>query len=1247
MRIVIDMQGAQTESRFRGIGRHTLSFARAVARNRGEHEVLLALNGLFPDTVEPIRAAFADLLPQDNIRVWYSPGPVRECEQGNESRRAVAELLREAFLTSLDADVVHIVSMFEGFIDDAVSSIGMFDRSTPVSVTIHDLIPLLNPDHYLTPNPAYGSFYRRKIAHLQHAELFLAISSSARNEGMENLQNPEDRFVNVSSAIDPEFQELEFDSVTESNVLGKFRIMQPFVLYTGGADERKNLPRLIKAFALLPEHLRTEHQLVFAGKISEGHLAELHRCAKASGLQPDSLRFTGYVSDDDLIVLYNLCRLYVFPSWHEGFGLPALEAMACGAPVIGANASSLPEVIALDAAMFDPFDTEGIAQKIAQVLMDKSFRDELRAHGLRQAGRFSWDITAQRAISAWESLLESRAIRQEVRPPAQKPRLAFVSPMPPERTGIADYSAQLLPALAEYYRIELVVTQRTVDPFEGNDGFPVRDVGWLRANAGQIDRVVYQMGNSPFHQHMLPLLEEVPGTVVMHDFYLSGLMSWLEMQGGQKHVWTRALYSAHGYPAVRERFRDAEVAKLRYPANFQALQQAQGVIVHSEHSRGLVERWYGKELLGSVDVIPLVRQPSSETNKQQARAKLGLAEADFIVCAFGFLDATKLNHRLLESWLESAVSKSPTSRLIFVGQCPEDDYGKGLRETIESSGCGNRVRITGFASSEQYRNYLLAADVAVQLRAHSRGETSAAILDCMGHGLPVIVNANGSMAELSREAAYMLDDEFNQDDLQTALESLWSQPEKREKLGRCARQIIRNVHAPDRCAFQYAEALEKSHRRAATGSGSLIQAVASNMTEAPESAIVSVSECVAASLPLPRPAKRLFLDITATCRKDLKTGIERVARSILLALFESGLKDYRVEPVYLSNATGRWHYCLASRYVLSLLGCPSEALDDEIVEPEPGDILLGLDLSGDVLVEAAQAGLFQDYRNRGVTVCFTVFDLLPVQMPEVFPQGAQAGHSDWLRAVSQFDGAVCISRTVAKSFAEWQRNTEIVREERRPFNISWFHLGADLESSAPSRGFLPGAERILSHLGARPTFLMVGTIEPRKGHLCVLEAFEKLWRQGIDINLAIVGQEGWRDLPESDRSEIRRVVERLRGHPEEEKRLFWLQAISDEYLGQVYSVSTCLVAASYGEGFGLPLIEAAQNRLPIIARDIPVFREVAGEAAWFYNSDRDLPQAIEAWLQLYKESKHPRSEDMTWLTWKESASQLVQMLIRS
>ena len=143
MRIVLDLQGAQTESRFRGIGRYTMSLAKAIVRNRGEHEIILALSGLFPDTIEPIRAEFDGLLPQENIRVWHAPGPVKECQPGNEWRREVAERIREAFLASLRPDIIHVFSLFEGYVDDAVTSIGVFDQATPVSITLYDLIPLI------------------------------------------------------------------------------------------------------------------------------------------------------------------------------------------------------------------------------------------------------------------------------------------------------------------------------------------------------------------------------------------------------------------------------------------------------------------------------------------------------------------------------------------------------------------------------------------------------------------------------------------------------------------------------------------------------------------------------------------------------------------------------------------------------------------------------------------------------------------------------------------------------------------------------------------------------------------------------------------------------------------------------------------------------------------------------------------------------------------------------------------------
>lgn len=1249
MRIVIDMQGAQTESRFRGIGRYTMAFAKAVVRNRGEHEIVLALSGLFPDTIEPIRAAFDGLLPQENIRLWEAPGPVREQDPGNDSRREVAELLREAFLASLQPDVIHVCSLFEGFIDDAVTSIGRFDHATPVSAILYDLIPLLNHDDYLKPNPSYERYYLRKVEHLRRASLYLAISEFSRGEGVEALGLEDSSAVNIYTAIDAHFRTEAIDNVTASQLRQRLGISRPFVLYTGGSDERKNLPRLIDAYARLPARLRAEHQLVLAGKTPDGDTARFRELSRSLGLAADELLLTGYVTDEELVQLYNLCTLYVFPSWHEGFGLPALEAMACGAPVIGSNTTSLPEVVGLEEALFDPFDVASIAAKLTEALQDDGFRNWLREHGLEQVKKFSWDETARRAITAWEALTIEKMQPNAVNVVGnRKPRLAFVSPLPPERTGIADYSAELLPTLAEHYKVDLVVAQERVDEPWINRHGKVHDVAWLRAHVGEIDRVLYQMGNSPFHGHMLPLLEEIPGTVVLHDFYTSGLIAWLELHGSEEGAWTGALYDSHGYDAVRCRYRDAEEAKRLYPVNWRILQHAQGVIVHSDYSRGLARQWYGGEAGADWGVIPLVRSPAVEIDKQAARKQLGIETADIVVCSFGYLDGTKLNHRLLQAWLESALANDKRCRLIFVGENHGGDYGADLLKAMRESGLGDRIRITGFASPGMFRQYLAAADLAVQLRTHSRGETSAAVLDCMNHALPLIVNANGAMAELDHEAVWMLPDEFSDAALIVALEALWRDPKRRQNLGARARAIILERHSPAECARLYTAAIERFHERAATAVPALIEAMAGQESFAPDdTTLVHFSQAIATSLPLPRPARRLFLDVTATCRHDLKTGIERVARALVMALLESPPAGYRIEPVYLSNAGGAWHHRYARSYTLGLLGCPADVLKDEPIDPANGDVLLGLDISGDSLVQAAHGGLFERYRHLGVSVFAIVYDLLPIRMPQVFPPGADEAHAKWLRSISTFDGALGISRAVADDLAAWQLEAAIEWEGRRAYEIGWWQLGADIDSSIPSVGLPDNAESVLAELRSRPSFLMVGTVEPRKGYLQTIEAFTTLWNEGLDINLVIVGKEGWKGLPDSMRRDIPQTVERLRSHPELDKRLFWLEGVSDEYLDKVYAASTCLIAASYGEGFGLPLIEAARHKLPIIARDIPVFKEVAGEHAYYFVANRpeELAQAITEWVALYKNDHYPASKGLHWLTWKQSAGCLVNVVI--
>jgi glycosyltransferase involved in cell wall biosynthesis len=1250
MRIVIDMQGAQTESRFRGIGRYTMAFAQAVVRNRGEHQIFLALSGLFPDTIEPIRATFNDLLPQENIRVWHAPGPVKECEAGNDTRRQVAEIMREAFLTSLQPDVIHVTSLFEGFVDDAVTSIGRFDQDTAVSVSLYDLIPLINPAQYLTLNPTYAAYYQRKIGSLNKAKCCLAISEFSRLEGIYHLSQDDDQIINISASVDEHFKSLIVDPDETAEFLIHLNIKRPFVLYTGGEDERKNLTRLIQAYALLPVNLRKDHHLVFAGKIPPTYINQFKQTASNEGLAEDELIFTGYLLEEDLVKMYNLCKLFVCPSWHEGFGLTALEAMACGAAVIGANTTSLPEVIGLGNALFDPFDVNAISVKLLQALQDQAFRRQLQEHAKRQSTKFSWDLTAIRAISAWKSRSVKQFGRETLLPSGYKPRLAFVSPMPPERTGIADYSAELLPALSKYYDIDLVVHQDHVDANQVSGYATVRDVAWLRAHASEVDRVIYQMGNSPFHQHMLALIKDIPGTVVLHDFFLSGLMSWLEVQGVEERVWSKALYETHGYSSVQLRYQNIEAAKQQFPVNGHVLRYALGVIVHSTFSKQLARQWHGEQYAEDWRVIPLLRATHIVGDRQAARHQLGFSPQDILVCSFGFLDPTKLNHRLLEAWFGSSLSNDTNCHLVFVGQNHDGDYGDELMETINRSECGCRIKITGFASPDLFNQYLAAADIAVQLRAQTRGETSAAVLDCMNHGISVVVNAHGTMAELVPSAVWVLQDEFDDNALMEALEELWRSPERRRSLGEQARKLILDLHAPDACAKQYAEAIEAFHLRKAHMLQALIPSIAGVMNNnSSDNDLLALASALSRNHPQSGWSKRLYLDISATSRNDLKSGIERVARALTLALLEAPPEGFRIEPVYLSEENGRFVYRHARRYTLGLMGSPTDSFVDDIVVPNAGDVLLGLDLSGDTMIRAGQSGLYKDLRRQGVFVYATVFDLLPVRMPEVFPPEADQTHIRWLETISEFDGAVCISKSVADDLKAWQELQGLKFENRRKFSIDWFHMGADVTNSAPSRGMPSDADKTLKKINSRPSFLMVGTIEPRKGYLQTLQAFDYLWKQGLNINLVIVGREGWKGLPDSKRRDIPQTLEQLRSSPELDQHLFWLEGISDEYLEKVYAASAALIAASYGEGFGLPLIEAAQHKLPIICRDIPVFKEVAGAHAFYFEAGDaiELSASITKWLVLHEKTTHPTSECMHWMTWNESAEKLQHLLISS
>ena len=1232
MRIVVDLQGAQTASRFRGIGRYSLALAQALARNAGSHEIWLVMNGAFAD-LEQLQQAFAGLVPRSRMRVFDPPLPLAEMVSDNGPRARSAEMLREFFIQQLAPDAVLVTSLFEGFIDDAVVSIGSFIDGARTAVVLYDLIPYLNPAAYLATQEQQD-YYARKIDSLRRAGLLLAISDHAAREAVDTLGLDAGKVVPVSTAVDARFQPGEPADAAQLRQLG---IERQFVMYApGGVDARKNLEGLIVAFALLPPSLQQSHQLLIASKIEPQRRAELLQCAARHGLASDALVLSGYIDDALLIGLYRAARLFVFPSLHEGFGLPALEAMACGAPVIGADNSSIPEVIGLSEALFDGADPAAIAAAMARALSDPAFLQHLRTHGAIQARAFSWDRTALRCLHALEHELPAATPGHGAT--ARRPRLAFVSPLPPERSGIADYAAQLLPALLPYFDVELVLRQRDVALPPALADLPRRSAAWFMEHARQFDQILYQFGNSPFHGHMFALLAAHPGVVVLHDFYLSRVLGYEQLSGAMPGAWTDALYHSHGYPGLLAAGAgaDPDAVYEAWPCNLAVLQDATAVIVHSMHSKQLGEQWYGADATGDWHVVPLPRTAPAATGRADARRLLGIDEQVFMVCSFGFIAPTKLTDLLIAAWRSSAAGADAQCLLVLVGANDGGAYGEQIAAAAKAAGAG--VRIAGWTDDARYHQYLCAADGAVQLRCASRGETSAAVLDCLNYGLPTIVNANGSMAELPPDAVCMLDEEVSVEALRGALDRLRGDPAWRRQLGANAGALLAQRHRPAECAAQYVRVLAAAAAAAATQRPALETAL-TGLTGLGAADLQQVAASMAQA-PAPLMVRQLLVDVTTIADGDLRTGIERVVRAQVLSLLRQGSRHLRIEPVRLVEHHGNWQYRYAHAWTQALLGIDADGAPDHLVDIRPGDILFGADYAPKAVAAAAAAGLYANWRARGVAVHFQVFDLLPVLTPQFFPEGADQIHAAWLAAIgAAADQLICISHAVAQELVAWLRARAVQAPAQQ--RIAALHLGADFDGDADGGAVAPRSKRAA---GATPTFLMVATIEPRKGHLQTLAAFALLWQRGVDVALTIVGREGWATLAAPERRTIPRIMTELRRLLKQQgARLTWVQGIDDQRLEQLYRESDCLLVPSEGEGFGLPLIEAARHGLPILARELPVFREVAGERISYFKGDdaAALADAIAAWLAA---DGRASAVALPWLTWRQHTAMLLRML---
>ena len=725
MTVAFDLQPVQSRWHGeRGIARYTIDLATALERHHPDAASHLLLN---PDLPTSERVS---QLPREKL-AWNDARP-----------RGV--------------DVYHVTSPFElGLPLDQIWP-AWARAGCRLVVTLYDVIPLLFPEHY-TQAPNERSHYQSRLELVRRADKVLTISDTSASDATRLLGLRPRQVEVVGAAPAPAFSPSESVASARRHLAESHpAIRDGYVLYTGGVDWRKNIHGLIVAYAQLPERLRRAHQLVIVCSVGDQHLIRFQENIGALGIA-DQVVFAGRVSDDDLVRLYQATELFVFPSLYEGYGLPVAEALSCGAPVICSRSSSLTELIDDDEALFDPNDPSDIASTMRAGLEDATRRERLRRQE-RPLGH-TWEAVASATAAAYADL-RTRAARRRPR----LPRLAVVSPLPPTTSGVADYTEQLLHHLREWYCIDVFVEDDELGRTADLGRIAVHGVSCfeqVEALRNGFDRVLYCIGNQTTHVAALELLPRRPGMVLTHDLRLTGLYAWCAQHRRDlvPSDFRELLHRLHptDLPAdLGERgfldYREADAFGILMARA--VIQQSTRFLTHSDAARDWARRDASEECRARIESFPFAF-PDVVPRQGQPVPPL--------VATFGVADPIKQTPKVLEAFAVLS-SQQPDVRLAIVGPMPEVVQSTYLERAAEL-GVRDRVTVTGRVSRDEYHDWLQRSTVALQLRASWGGEASAAVADCLAHGVPTIVTATGWTVGLPDAAVIRVDVDVTPEEL--------------------------------------------------------------------------------------------------------------------------------------------------------------------------------------------------------------------------------------------------------------------------------------------------------------------------------------------------------------------------------------------------------------------------------------------------------------------------------------------------
>ncbi len=787
--VALNAAGAQNWEHFdRGIPRYIVEHVRALQTRRpGVVESVLL------DPRRPLTGNLSWLLDSGLLALDHDQRPL--------GRRAPAAL----------PAIYHVMSPFE--LDTRLETLWpTWARSPSVAtvVTVYDLIPLIFPDHYLAE--ASGRVeYRARAELIRHVDGVLAISQSTADDVVERLGVSSERVHVIHAGATDTFGEMY---ASPEEAWGHLRSRLPrvtpgFILYVGGFEFRKNLEMLIAGYARIADAVRVRHQLVIACRMLPEQMEGLHRHARELGIRAGELLLTGYVSDNDLGALYHACTLFAFPSLYEGSGLPILEAMACGAPVAASSTSTGPEILGDGEATFDPASPDAIAGCLREVVTSPEALQRLRGRSRRRVADYTWQRVADATVGAYDRVLEQRARRARRR---RRPRVALVTPWPPERSGIADYSLRLATELGRRVDVEVVVA-RPLDEYappqeEGLRLVSVRNFDTVRA-VRQPDRILHCMGNSAFHGYIYDLLHHRRGAILFHDVRLTGFYGWYagterpEDPAGRLAEWIEALYgprlppeASSGAVPTWER----QLALGMYMTR-ELQRYAQQCFVHSEMSRNVLELdRHPEDPVTPISVLPFGMPQVSRAPERVRRD----GEPPLFI-SLGYVNEVKGIDIVIRAFALVA-AELPGARLIIAGPTDEAE-SRRWHEYAAEHAPEAEIEIPGQVDNSRYAELLATADLAVQLRLISNGEASAAVADCLAVGLPTMVTDVGWLGELPSSAVSKVPVGVSAHQLATRMIALVRDRGQWSSISHHARSLAGNASFAN-VAEAYLEALE-------------------------------------------------------------------------------------------------------------------------------------------------------------------------------------------------------------------------------------------------------------------------------------------------------------------------------------------------------------------------------------------------------------------------------------------------------